>query len=120
MNKHREAEGSHERANLPAVKTSLSGVITEIKNHPEIAPARQREMISAIRTVCRILSSPPELVPAAPGALREKLKSVSHVSAGLSRGRWNNVRSLTLSALNITGMATLPGRCGSAASLPRC
>lgn len=110
MNQHREAEGSHQGASLPAINTSLSDVIAYIKNHPEIASARQREMISAIRTVCRILSLPPELVSAAPAALREKLKSVSHVSAGLSRGRWNNVRSLTLAALNITGIATLPGR----------
>jgi integrase len=110
MNQPCKAEGPHQVGSLLPVNSTLSDVITQIKSHPGIAPARQREMVSAIRTVCRILSLPPESVPAAPAELRERLKRVSHLSAGLSVGRWNNVRSLTLTALNIAGILTLPGR----------
>jgi hypothetical protein len=38
------------------------------------------------------------------------LEVAAYAAAGIRRGRWNNVRSLTLKALDVAGLRTMPGR----------
>jgi hypothetical protein len=56
-------------------------------------------MRSAVRTVARLLGAEPAVIPAEPAALRRRLEMIAAEAHGLSRGRWNNVRSLFFRAL---------------------
>ena len=73
-------------------------------------PKTQRQnLASAVRTVARLLGRPPELIPADPQRLAQRLQEISPLAAGLSTGRWANVRSLLNRALAMT-RPMLPGR----------
>lgn len=88
---------------------SLADVIARIEADQNLAAARKREMLSALRSISRILTAAGQPLSAEPRLLRQHLNGVSHNSAGLSRGRWNNIRSLTLAALKHAGVRTMPG-----------
>src|SRR5689334_13528818 len=75
----------------------------------ELPKAQRQNLASAVRTVARLLDRPPELVPADPQRLAQRLQEISPVAAGLSKGRWANVRSLLHRALALT-RPMLPGR----------
>jgi hypothetical protein len=63
-------------------------------------PERKRqELISAVRTVVRALGRSPEDIPAEARLLANRLKDVAPATLGISRGRWNNVRSLLRTSL---------------------
>jgi integrase len=62
-----------------------------------------------VRTVARLLGAPPEDIEADPAKLRRRLEAIAPAAAGLSRGRWNNVRSLVGKALALA-RPMLPGR----------
>jgi hypothetical protein len=56
-------------------------------------PERQRqERVSALRTFARARGRPLERLPAEPRCLAAELSEVSPIAAGISRGRWANVR----------------------------
>jgi hypothetical protein len=108
----------HEHAR-PSVSggLTLTDVMSRIEGHPDLTPSRRQEMVSALRTVARALGSEPASIPADLSVLRKRLAGVSAMSAGVSRGRWNNVRSLTLAAFKAAGIKTMPKRAdGPAAS----
>lgn len=120
----------HEHAH-PSVSggLTLTHVMSRIEGHPDLAPSRRQEMVSALRTVARALGSEPASIPADLSVLRKRLAGVSAMSAGVSRGRWNNVRSLTMAALKSAGVRIMPKRRGGAtamawkeleATLPNC
>src|SRR5215469_7608428 len=75
----------------------------------ELPKARRQNLASAVRTVARLLDRPPELVPADPQRLAQRLQEIAPVAAGLSKGRWANVRSLLSRTLALT-RPMLPGR----------
>ncbi len=56
-----------------------------------------------------MLGRPAESIPADPALLARWLKAVAPEAAGISKGRWNNVRSLFRAALALT-RPMLPGR----------
>jgi hypothetical protein len=58
-----------------------------------------QELSSAVRTVARALSRPPQDIPAEAPLLANWLKGVAPAAIGISRGRWNNIRSLLRAAL---------------------
>ena len=89
-------------------RASLADVISLISNAD--FPCRQKqELTSAVRTVARVVGVGPELIPADPAALRRRLDEFAPEAAGLSRGRWANVRSLLTKALTLAS-PMLPGR----------
>src|SRR5262249_32923762 len=71
---------------------------------------RRREMSSAVRTICRILGQNPDSIPADPRHLRALLARVTPATAGVSAGRFANIRSLLLNALKSAGIKAMPGR----------
>jgi hypothetical protein len=95
---------------MAVVMRTFLGSTIAIESHPGLTPSRRQEMLSALRIVARILGADPGSIAADPSDLRRRLAHVSHASAGLSRGRWNNVRSLTLSALKAAGIRIMPRR----------
>jgi integrase len=73
-------------------------------------PERKRqELMSAVRTTVRALGRPPEDIPADARFLANRLKDVAPAALGISRGRWNNVRSLVRTTLTFVQPIS-PGR----------
>src|SRR5689334_15160717 len=96
----------------PASRASsgtLAGVLEAINSVPGLSPQRRQNMSSAVRTVARMLGRPAEAIPAEPRLLARLLKEIAPEAAGISRARWNNVRSLLRSALELT-RPMMPGR----------
>jgi integrase len=91
---------------------TLATVISRIENDQTIETRKRGEMLSGLRTICRLLDVPPGAVPAEPRNLRKRLETISPMACGLSRGRWSNIRSLTLSALTAAGVRAVPGSIG--------
>lgn len=75
-----------------------------------LGPRQRQEVSSALRTVGRALGRRLEEIPASPRQLRERLALLTPAMAGVSQGRWNNVLSLTRTALKLAGLTTIPGR----------
>jgi hypothetical protein len=72
-------------------------------------PKLKADTSSAIRKVAAVLGADPGLIPVDPANLRRRLEGISHQVAGVSPGRWNNIRSLFRKAIAmVTPM--LPGR----------
>ena len=73
-------------------------------------PERKRqELSSAVRTVARALGRPLQDIPADARLLANRLKDVAAAAIGISRGRWNNIRSLLRTALTFVQPIS-PGR----------
>jgi integrase len=82
---------SHETSRVNANLT-LSDVLARVEAAD--LPERQRqERMSALRTFARARGKPLERLPAEPRRLAAELSEVSPIAAGISRGRWANVRS---------------------------
>ncbi|MDA8250224.1 MAG: site-specific integrase [Rhodospirillales bacterium] len=89
---------------------TLADVIAHLQADPALPVGRRRELISALRTTARLFGLDPAAVPAEPRALRQRFRDLSSAAAGVSQGRWNNLRSLVLAALKQAGVRVLPGR----------
>jgi hypothetical protein len=90
--------------------TTFADVIAHLQADPALPVGRRRELVSALRTTARLLDMDPAAVPAEPRALRQRFRDLSPAAAGISQGRWNNLRSLVLAALKHAGVRVLPGR----------
>ena len=99
----------HGRAGA-AVPATLADVIAKIQAHPDLPPRRQRDLVSAIRTVSKGLSLDPALVAADPRSLRKRFEQLSPALLGVSRGRFTNLRSLVVTAVAMAGVKMMPGR----------
>ncbi len=99
---------------VTTIKLTLADVIAYIGaiERPTSCTQRSknREIISALRTVSRLIGMDPSRIPADPRFLRDHLAFVSRASQGLTRGRWANIRSLALAGLAAAGIAVMPGR----------
>jgi hypothetical protein len=74
-----------------------------------LSDRKRQELACAVRTVSRALGKSPENVPADARLLANRLKDVAPAALGISRGRWNNIRSLLRTALALTQPIS-PGR----------
>jgi hypothetical protein len=93
-----------------SVVATLADVLRHLETDQGLGPARIREMRSALHTICRALGADPSLVPAEPRQLRPRLSKLTPAIAGVSRRRWNNIKSLTLRALKLAGLKSMAGR----------
>jgi hypothetical protein len=66
-------------------------------------------MASAVRKVARLLGRTPDLIPADPRLLTRRLDAIAAEAAGITKGRWANIRSLLRATLALT-RPMLPGR----------
>jgi hypothetical protein len=89
---------------------ALSDVIRELERDTELDPNRCRELCSALRKVCSVLRLDVGSVPAAPQHLRLLLAPITAAMAGVTKGRWGNIRSLVFKALRHVGLCSMPGR----------
>jgi integrase len=79
-------------------RTSLDDVISLILLS-DFTDRQRQDMRSAVRTVARLIGAEPALIPAEPVSLRRRLEVIAPEAHGLSRGSWNNIRSLFRKAL---------------------
>ena len=89
-------------------RMTLADVLVRISG-ADLLPKAKADMNSAVRKIAAILGADPGLIPVDPANLRRRLEGISHQVAGVSPGRWNNIRSLLGKAIAmVTHM--LPGR----------
>lgn len=91
----------------PSSRTTLADLIPLIEKAR--SPIQRRDQVSAIKTAARLLGATPDEIEADPFRLRKRLETIAPEALGLSRGRWNNIRSLVGKALALA-RPTLPGR----------
>ena len=89
-------------------RTTLADLIPLIEQ-ANLSPIQKRDQISAVKTTARLLGATPAEIDADPIRLRKRLETIAPQAVGLSRGRWNNIRSLVGKALALA-RPVLPGR----------
>lgn len=89
-------------------RTTLAHLIPLIER-ANLSPIQKRDLISAVKTTARLLRATPAEIDADPARLRKRLETIAPEAVGLSRGRWNNIRSLVGKALALA-RPILPGR----------
>jgi hypothetical protein len=92
----------------PPSRTTLADLIPLIEQ-ANLSPIQKRDQISAIKTTARVLGATPAEIDADLARLRKRLETIAPQALGLSRGRWNNIRSLVGKAL-ARARPILPGR----------
>ena len=92
----------------PPSRMTLADLIPLIE-HANLSPIQKRDQISAVKTTARLLGATPTEIDADPARLRKRLETIAPQALGLSRGRWNNIRSLVGKALAFA-RPILPGR----------
>jgi integrase len=92
----------------PPSRTTLADLIPLIKI-ANLSPIQKRDQISAVKTTAKALGAAPAEIDADPARLRKRLETIAPEALGLSRGRWNNIRSLISKALALA-RPILPGR----------
>jgi len=111
---------STKNASTSSPNPTKPGTIAELREamlaDGTVDPRRRQEVASALRRLAKALCKPAEMIPTAPAALRPMLANFPAVRAGLSAGRWRNIRGLTQFALAHFGLATVPVRSRQALS----
>jgi len=92
----------------PPSRTTLADVIPLIEQ-ANLSPIQRRDQISAVKTIARLLGLTPAEIDADPARLRRRLETIAPQALGVSRGRWNNIRSLLGKAL-AHARPMMPGR----------
>ena len=89
-------------------RATLQDVLTAIDAAPGLTGRRKQDMRSAVRLVAKVLGAEPQFIAADPRAIGRRLDGVSHLSFGVSAGRWANSRSLLRAALKLV-VPVMPG-----------
>jgi len=79
--------------------STLFDIIVRLKGGPLLAPARRRDLISAVLRICEITGVDPRITPASLSFMRPLLKKVRPAKHGLSPKTWSNLRSNFRAAL---------------------
>ena len=72
---------------------TLGDVVRYLEEDASLLPARQRDLISAVRRVCKIVGVDPNTAPAAMQYMRPLIKKVWPAKHGLRPKTWSNLRS---------------------------
>jgi integrase len=94
----------------PHQQKTLEDILESVRRSPNLREQHRRTILSAVRTVARCLGRSPEEIPAQPGLLQKELTIANYLQAGVSKKRWTNARSLTLTALRVSGAKIMPSR----------
>jgi integrase len=87
---------------------TLSDVLAAVQS-ADLPPRRREEIVSALRTIGRVFKQSLDDIPAHPSLLGPRLAQAAPIAAGVSRLRWNNVRSLARCGLALV-QPMAPGR----------
>lgn len=94
-------------------RATLQDVLSAIDSAHDLSGKRKQDLRSAVRLAAKVLGAEPQLIAADPRAIGRRLDGISHLSLGVSAGRWANSRSLLRSALKLvvpvmSGASTVP------------
>lgn len=89
-------------------RATLQDVLSAIDGAKDITGKRKQDLRSAVRLVAKALGAEPQLMVADPRGIGRRLSGISHLSLGVSAGRWANSRSLLRSALKLV-VTVMPG-----------
>ena len=89
----------------PAIPT-LEQVRDRIATSYTIPHQKRMDMVSAINAIGKWLDLPLSIMPASAEFLRQKLKNENHLTLGVDKRHFQNVRSLVLAALRQAGLST--------------
>lgn len=95
---------------------SLQDLLSTITADTTLSDRRRGEVASDLRCLAKVLGLPLTSAPARVPYLRDEMNKRTPAIAGLSPGRWRNVRSHAQFALSHVGLAKIPGRYRSAPS----
>src|SRR5271168_3088705 len=109
MTTHENSSEQGNSADGIAQGISLGDVIERVGKIEGLSLARCRQLQSGVRTACRVMRANPRFVPAEPRNLRIRLNAISPAATRRKRGTWNNVRSLTLTAIRLAGVRAMAG-----------
>jgi integrase len=84
-----------------ASRGTLADLVVLI-SEANISGRQKQDLRSAVRTVARLLGGAPEKILADPARLGRRLDGLSPEAYGLTKGRWNNLRSLLTKALRLS------------------
>ena len=89
----------------PTIPT-LEQVRDRIATSYTILHQKRMDMVSAINAIGKWLDLPLSIMPASAEFLRQKLKNENHLTLGVDKRRFQNVKSLVLAALRQVGLST--------------
>jgi hypothetical protein len=78
---------------ITTLTLTLGDVVLHLNEDPSLLPARRRDLISAVRRVCKIVGVDPNATPAAMQYMRPLIKKVWPAKHGLRPKTWSNLRS---------------------------
>lgn len=88
----------------------MAEILAMIDGDSSLKPRRRSDMMSALRTMRRVLGTELSAIPASPQLLRPLLDAACPVQARVKPKRWRIVRSHVLGALIRAGVPALPSR----------
>jgi integrase len=91
----------------PSLPT-FAGLIDRIEADKELPPRTRQNWAWALRAIARAVAKELAAVPAHPEFLRKLLDGAAPASLGMSRGAWNNCRSLAGKVLEWAGLTAMP------------
>lgn len=89
---------------------SMAEILAMIDGDSGLNPRRRSDMMSALRTMRRVLGTELSAIPASPQLLRPLFDAACPVQARVKLKRWRIVRSHVLGALIRAGVPALPSR----------
>lgn len=92
---------------------TFAGVMTRVSSDTALSATRRRDLLSSIRCLLRLMEIEPTATPAAPVAIRERLKRLHPTQAGISAKRLANMKAdvaFTLRHLGLTGSTLRNGK----------
>ncbi|HEX2941239.1 MAG TPA: site-specific integrase [Rhodopila sp.] len=98
------------KALLTAPKATLASLSDLIAGDPAIPDSRRAEMLSALKTLAKVLGRPLHMIPAEPADMRTLINRAVPIAAGISGPRWRNVKSLVRKALARLDPQVIPAR----------
>ena len=90
-------------------KPSLADLVEVVRADASLSDTQKRDRVSALNTAAKAVGLPLADIPLEPKLLRRKLEDVSPEAVGLSRARWNNIRSLVNRCLELK-VALMPSQ----------
>ena len=89
---------------------NMAEVLLRLTALPSWSPRRQRDTMTAIRSLGRVVGKPLGDITTEPAQLRRLLTKAAPALAGIKPRRWTAMRSMVLTALRELGIDVMPGR----------
>src|SRR5262245_53994935 len=90
--------------------STMAELMVAIERDPILSATRKRDLVSAVRSFCRLLKLEPSATPASHAYFRRHVQRFNHLTAGTSRKTFQNVQALVSAALQRFGTAKQPVR----------